>query len=91
MTVKKQAGNGKEREGYDKPTVIELVTLYRYAAQHNIWSVNTECWWWLSLDKMGASCERKITWNDLWTEPQRIKFLVQAVYEVFPSQSNLHC
>ena len=36
--------------------------------------------------------ERKITWTDLWrAEPHRIKFLVQAVYDVLPSPSNLHC
>ena len=36
--------------------------------------------------------ERKISWTDLWrAEPHRIKFLVQAVYDVLPSPSNLHC
>ena len=35
--------------------------------------------------------ERKISWADLWrAEPHRIKFLVQAVYDVLPSPSNLH-
>ncbi|XP_060744927.1 uncharacterized protein LOC132858560 [Tachysurus vachellii] len=35
--------------------------------------------------------ERKITWADLWrAEPHRIKFLVQAVYDVLPSPSNLY-
>lgn len=30
-------------------------------------------------------------WGDLWwAEPHRIKFLVQAVYDVLPSPSNLH-
>lgn len=33
---------------------------------------------------------RKVTWTELWqAEPQRIKFLVQAVYDVLPSPSNL--
>lgn len=35
--------------------------------------------------------ERRVTWAELWkAEPQRIKFLVQAVYNVLPSPSNLH-
>ncbi len=35
--------------------------------------------------------ERKVTWAGLWkAEPQRIKFLIQAVYDVLPSPSNLH-
>ncbi|XP_061101211.1 uncharacterized protein LOC133130563 [Conger conger] len=35
--------------------------------------------------------ERKVTWTELWrAEPQRIKFLIQAVYDVLPSPSNLH-
>ncbi|XP_028310814.1 uncharacterized protein LOC114468234 [Gouania willdenowi] len=35
--------------------------------------------------------ERKVTWAELWkAEPHRIKFLIQAVYDVLPSPSNLH-
>ena len=35
--------------------------------------------------------ERRVTWAELWkAEPQRIKFLIQAVYDVLPSPSNLH-
>lgn len=35
--------------------------------------------------------ERKVTWAELWkAEPQRIKFLIQAVYDVLPSPLNLH-
>ena len=35
--------------------------------------------------------ERKATWAELWkAEPHRIKFLIQAVYDVLPSPSNLH-
>ncbi|XP_051928401.1 uncharacterized protein LOC127604984 [Hippocampus zosterae] len=35
--------------------------------------------------------ERKVTWAELWkAEPQRVKFLIQAVYDVLPSPSNLH-
>ncbi|XP_073696141.1 uncharacterized protein [Garra rufa] len=34
--------------------------------------------------------ERKVTWTELWkAEPYRIKFLIQAVYDVLPSPSNL--
>ncbi len=34
---------------------------------------------------------RKVTWAELWkAEPQRIKFLIQVVYDVVPSPSNLH-
>ena len=36
--------------------------------------------------------ERKITWNDLWKlDSHHINFLIQAVYDVLPSPSNLHC
>lgn len=36
--------------------------------------------------------ERKVTWTDLWkAEPQRLRFLIQAVYDVLPSPSNLFC
>jgi len=32
-----------------------------------------------------------VTWTELWKrEPQRIKFLIQAVYDMLPSPSNLH-
>ncbi|XP_062283087.1 uncharacterized protein LOC133987658 [Scomber scombrus] len=35
--------------------------------------------------------ERKVTWAELWkSEPHRLKFLIQAVYDVLPSPSNLH-
>lgn len=35
--------------------------------------------------------ERKVTWAEIWkAEPHRIKFLIQAVYDVLPSPSNLH-
>ncbi|XP_038154112.1 uncharacterized protein LOC119791846 [Cyprinodon tularosa] len=38
------------------------------------------------------AAERKVTWTELWkAEPQRIKFLIQAVYDVLPSPSNLFC
>ncbi|XP_075343502.1 uncharacterized protein LOC142401936 [Odontesthes bonariensis] len=34
---------------------------------------------------------RKVSWTDLWrSEPHRIKFLIQSVYDVLPSPSNLH-
>ncbi|KAK0135126.1 hypothetical protein N1851_029059 [Merluccius polli] len=51
----------------------------------------------VSMRQQGASTrwegalERKLTWNDIWkAEPQRIKFMVQAVYDVLPSPANLH-
>lgn len=35
--------------------------------------------------------ERKLTWNDIWkAEPQHMKSMVQAVYDVLPSPANLH-
>ncbi|XP_076860736.1 uncharacterized protein LOC143513938 [Brachyhypopomus gauderio] len=35
---------------------------------------------------------RKITWTELWKlEPARLKFLIQSVYDVLPSPTNLHC
>ena len=50
----------------------------------------------VSMRQQGASSrwegtlERKLTWNDIWkAEPQRIKFMVQAVYDVLPSPANL--
>ncbi|KAL3970378.1 polycystin 1L2 [Sarotherodon galilaeus] len=40
--------------------------------------------------RLEQAVERKVTWNELWkAEPQRIKFLIQAVYDVLPSPSNL--
>ncbi len=34
--------------------------------------------------------ERSVTWKDIWKwNPQRIKFLIQGVYDVLPSPSNL--
>ena len=51
----------------------------------------------VSMRQQGASTrwegalERKLTWNDIWkAEPQHIKFMVQAVYDVLPSPANLH-
>nr|XP_057943465.1 uncharacterized protein LOC131138512 [Doryrhamphus excisus] len=44
---------------------------------------------WTNWDQASA---RKITWSELWkSEPARLKFLIQAVYDVLPSPSNLHC
>ena len=41
--------------------------------------------------KWGAALERKVTWADLWkSELHRVKFLIQAVYDVLPSPGNLH-
>lgn len=35
--------------------------------------------------------QRRVTWAELWkAEPQRIKFLVQTVYDMLPSLANLH-
>ncbi|XP_054628013.1 uncharacterized protein LOC129179159 [Dunckerocampus dactyliophorus] len=35
--------------------------------------------------------ERKVTWSEIWkAEPQRIGFMVRAVYDVLPSPANLH-
>lgn len=34
--------------------------------------------------------DRKISWSELWrSKPHRIKFLIQSVYDVLPSPSNL--
>ncbi|KAJ8349798.1 hypothetical protein SKAU_G00249280 [Synaphobranchus kaupii] len=36
--------------------------------------------------------DRKISWSELWkADPFRIKFLIQSVYDVLPSPSNLFC
>ncbi|KAI2661122.1 Spore protein YkvP [Labeo rohita] len=35
--------------------------------------------------------ERNVTWKDIWTwNPQRIRFLIQGVYDILPSPSNLY-
>lgn len=35
--------------------------------------------------------EKKVTWTEIWkAEPHLIEFLIQAVYDVLPSPSNLH-
>ena len=51
----------------------------------------------VSMKQQGAwtkwenAVERKVTWAELWkAEPHRVKFLVQAVYDILPSPSNLH-
>lgn len=38
-----------------------------------------------------AALLKKLTWNDIWkAEPQRIKFMIQAVCDVLPSPANLY-
>ncbi|XP_075313231.1 uncharacterized protein LOC142373743 [Odontesthes bonariensis] len=51
---------------------------------------------WVGLKQQGAwtrweeAMDRKISWSELWkAEPLRIKFLIQSVYDVLPSPSNL--
>ncbi len=40
--------------------------------------------------KWEQAMERSVTWMDIWKwNPQRIKFLIQGVYDVLPSPSNL--
>ncbi len=40
--------------------------------------------------KWEQAMERSVTWKDIWKwNPQRIKFLIQGVYDVLPSPSNL--
>lgn len=40
--------------------------------------------------KWEQAMERRVTWKDIWQwNPQRIKFLIQGVYDVLPSPSNL--
>lgn len=53
---------------------------------------------WVGLRQQGAwtrweeAMDRKISWAELWrAEPLRIRFLVQSVYDVLPSPSNLFC
>lgn len=53
---------------------------------------------WVGLRQQGAwtrwegAMERKISWAELWrAEPLRIRFLIQSVYDVLPSPSNLFC
>nr|XP_055028991.1 uncharacterized protein LOC129418090 [Misgurnus anguillicaudatus]XP_055035306.1 uncharacterized protein LOC129423146 [Misgurnus anguillicaudatus] len=43
---------------------------------------------WVNWDHAAV---RRITWTELWkSEPARLKFLIQSVYDVLPSPSNLH-
>lgn len=51
----------------------------------------------MSLQQQGTSTrwegalERKLTWNDICkAEPQSIKLMIQAVYDMLPSPANLH-
>lgn len=38
-----------------------------------------------------VALERKLTWTDIWqAEPQCIKFMVRAVYDMLPSPAKLH-
>lgn len=38
-----------------------------------------------------GALDRKVTWAEIWqAEPHRIRFLIQAVYDVLPSPANLH-
>ncbi len=40
--------------------------------------------------KWEQAMERSVSWKDIWKwNPQRIKFLIQGVYDVLPSPSNL--
>ncbi|RXN12199.1 reverse transcriptase [Labeo rohita] len=41
--------------------------------------------------KWEQAMERNVTWKDIWTwNPQRIRFLIQGVYDILPSPSNLY-
>ena len=41
--------------------------------------------------RLENAVETKVTWAELWkADPHRIKFFIQAVYDVLPSPSNLH-
>lgn len=60
--------------------------------------------WWKNATARWSACKQggpgpgrehvescKITWAELWrAEPQRIKFLIQLIYDVLPSHANLH-
>ncbi len=36
--------------------------------------------------KWEQAMDRKVTWQDIWKwNPQRIKFLIQGVYDILPS------
>ena len=38
-----------------------------------------------------GALERKVSWPEIWrAEPQRIRFVVRAAYDVLPSPGNLH-
>ncbi len=40
--------------------------------------------------KWEQAMDRKVTWQDIWKwNPQRIKFLIQGVYDILPSPDNL--
>lgn len=42
--------------------------------------------------KMGDVIKGRVMWPELWkAEPQRIKFLIQAVYDMLPNPLSLQC
>lgn len=44
-----------------------------------------------SYTRWNNATEQKVTWTELWkANPNQIKFLVQAVYNIPPSLSNIH-
>lgn len=43
---------------------------------------------WMRWEKV---LDRKVSWAKIWqTEPQHIKFMVQAEYDLLPSPDNFH-
>ncbi len=42
---------------------------------------------WMRLE---GAMERRLTWSDIWqAEPQHLRFLIKAVYDVLPRPVNL--
>lgn len=74
---------GKERRSLILEEVQAGVEEKRASQMVGMWQQGARTRW-------EQAVERKVTWTELWkAEPQRIKFLRQAVYDVLPSPSNL--
>ncbi|KAI4872262.1 hypothetical protein NFI96_007403 [Prochilodus magdalenae] len=64
------------RAGFEEACTSQMVGMRQQGAQMR---------WEQALD-------RKITWSELWkAQPHQINFMVQSVYDVLPSPSNLFC
>ncbi len=77
------SASGKERQRLVQEEVWASVEEERTSRAVAMWQQG-------ALMKWEQAMERSVTWKDIWKwNPQRIKFLIQGVYDVLPSPSNL--